>query len=101
MVRNDTKSIFISRQSWSNPNLVDPGPSPANLGFFRISVIPKLPTLFEDFDPLWPLQRSYCLENVRIWSLSILGFHQNLSKTFVFISQSLPLFLTYFLRSSV
>ena len=39
---------------------------------------------------MWPLQRSYCLENVRILSLSILGFHQNLSKILVFISQSPP-----------
>ena len=54
--------------------------------------IPKLRTLFEDFDPMWPLQRSYCLENVRILSLSILGFHQNLSKISIFISQSPPFY---------
>ena len=52
----------------------------------------KLRIFFEDFDPMWPLQRSYCLENVRILSLSILGFHQNLSKILIFISQSPPFY---------
>ena len=61
-------------------------------GFSWIFGIPKLPTLFEDLGPMWPLQRSYCLENVRILSLSILGFHQNLSKILIFISQSPPFY---------
>ena len=60
--------------------------------FFWDFGIPKLRTFFEDFDPMWPLQRSYCLENVRILSLSILGFHQNLSKILIFISQSPPFY---------
>ena len=60
--------------------------------FFLDFGIPKLRTFFEDFDPMWPLQRSYCLENVRILSLSILGFHQNLSKILIFISQSPPFY---------
>ena len=31
---------------------------------------PETPNIFEDFDPPWPLQRSYCLENVPILSNS-------------------------------
>ena len=69
------------------------GQSPFKLpNFFLDFGIPKLRTFFEDFDPMWPLQRSYCLENVRILSLSILGFHQNLSKILIFISQSPPFY---------
>ena len=69
------------------------GQSPLKLpNFFLDFGIPKLRTFFEDFDPMWPLQRSYCLENVRILSLSILGFHQNLSKILIFISQSPPFY---------
>ena len=69
------------------------GQSPLKLPNFLLDFgIPKLRTFFEDFDPMWPLQRSYCLENVRILSLSILGFHQNLSKILIFISQSPPFY---------
>ena len=80
-----------SRQSQSIPISMPCGPNPSTSNS-RIFGIPKLRTLFEDFDPLWPLQRSYCLENVRILSLSILGFHQNLSKILIFISQSPPFY---------
>ena len=83
---------FTPRQSWSNPISVPPSPNPANSWISWILEIPKLRTFFEDFDPMWPLQRSYCLENVRILSLSILGFHQNLSKILIFISQSPPFY---------
>ena len=86
---------FTPRQSRSNPISMPWNPNPANFGIFWISWIlgiPKLRTLFEYFDPLWPLQPSYCLENVPILTLFVLGFHQNLSKTLVFISQSPPFY---------
>ena len=41
---------------------------------------------------MWLLKGSYCLENARIRSPFILGFHQNLSKILIFISQSPPFY---------
>ena len=91
-VPNGRKLILGPWQSRSNLIFIDFGPKSLIFGFSWILGIPKLLTFFEDFDPMWPLQRSYCLENVRILSLSILGFHQNLSKILIFISQSPPFY---------
>ena len=91
-VPNGRKLILGPWQSRSNLIFMDFGPKSLIFRFSWIFGIPKLPTFFEDFDPMWPLQRSYCLENVRILSLSILGFHQNLSKILIFISQSPPFY---------
>ena len=95
---------------WTPAKPVKPGfhgfwPKIIDLGIFEFSWIfgiPKLPTLFEDLDPMWPLQGSYCLENARIWSLSILGFHETKCRKHWFLSVKVPSFLkTCFLRSSV
>ena len=67
-------------------------PNPANFRTSWIFGIPKLRTLFEDFDPLWPLQPSYCLENVPILTLFVLGFIETSPKHW-FVSVKVPLFM--------
>ena len=91
MVPGCRESNFTPWQSRSNPDSSPRGPNPSNFRTSWIFGILNLRTFFEDFDPLWPLQRSYCLENV----LNLTRFFMCSSKSVqnnVFISQSPPFY---------
>ena len=80
---------------WSqNPKILVLGPNPTNLEIFLISWIFGIPifrTLFEKIDPTWLLRANRYVEKNPIWILFISGFHQKVSKIFVFTNQ-IPLF---------
>ena len=59
--------------------------------FFWFFGIPVFRTLFEKIDPTWLLRANRYAEKNPIWILFISGFHQKVSKIFVFTNQ-IPLF---------